>query len=140
MGISERVVVRCEELVSWVCGGRGWRWGLKAKWSPPPAPPSVAENSDQEQQSQISPRVSTRITFEDIDKEKALIAEPSDECVVVFSYPKYCRYRAMMTRLEGTGDKYLREPLVLALGGYIPPSANTRILYCRVSSFIPYFI
>lgn len=52
--------------------------------------------------------------------------------VVVFSYPRYCRYRALAARLEGVRGDWLRDSLVAALGGYAAPTANTRILYCKV--------
>ncbi|VVD03944.1 unnamed protein product [Leptidea sinapis] len=51
--------------------------------------------------------------------------------VVVFSYPRYCRYRALVARLEGIQADWLRDSLVAALGGYAAPTMNTRILYCK---------
>lgn len=61
------------------------------------------------------------------------VVEPEDAGVVVFSYPRYCRYRAVAARLEGLQADWLRDSLVAALGGYAAPTTNTRILYCKVS-------
>lgn len=60
------------------------------------------------------------------------VVDPAAPGVVVFSYPRYCRYRAMVRRLDGIAEHWLHDPLVAALGGYSAPTKNTRILYCRV--------
>lgn len=120
VAISEAVVVRAEDLLSWVCGGAGWRWGLRAVWrgacQPPPA---------------TAPLHAARLDFADVEKEKSAIDDPSSPGVVVFSYPRYCRYRALLRRLEGMQAEWLRDSLVAALGGYAAPTQNTRILYCK---------
>lgn len=36
-----------------------------------------------------------------------------------------------MKRLEGVEDKWLKNSLVAALGGFIAPCKNTRVLFCR---------
>lgn len=51
--------------------------------------------------------------------------------VIILSYPRYCRYRAMMKRLEGVENDYLKYKLVAALGGFTVTSKNTRVLFCR---------
>lgn len=51
--------------------------------------------------------------------------------VIILSYPRYCRYRSVMKRLEGVEDNFLRHKLVNALGGFSVPNCNTRILFCR---------
>lgn len=51
--------------------------------------------------------------------------------VIILSYPRYCRYRAMMKRLEGVENEYLRHKMVAALGGFTVTSKNTRVLFCR---------
>lgn len=51
--------------------------------------------------------------------------------MIVLSYPRYCRYRSLMKRLEGVEDKWLKNSLVAALGGFIAPCKNTRVLFCR---------
>ncbi|KAJ9598105.1 hypothetical protein L9F63_026790, partial [Diploptera punctata] len=51
--------------------------------------------------------------------------------VVVLSFPRYCRYRGIVKRLEGVANKWLRNTLVIALGGFAVPCRNTRILFCK---------
>ncbi|CAG2059893.1 unnamed protein product [Timema podura] len=57
--------------------------------------------------------------------------EHQGSTVVVLSFPRYCRYRGIIKRLEGIADKWLRNTLVVALGGFAVPRQNTRILFCR---------
>lgn len=51
--------------------------------------------------------------------------------VIILSFPKYCRYRAMMKRLEGVEDVYLKYKIVNALGGFYVKHPNTRVLFCK---------
>ena len=46
--------------------------------------------------------------------------EPSidEPGVVVVSAPQYFRFRGVLKRLEGTRDKWLRNSLIVALGGF----------------------
>ncbi|XP_022119105.2 AT-rich interactive domain-containing protein 5B-like isoform X1 [Pieris rapae] len=124
LAINEKVVLRAEDLLSWVCDGGGWRWGIRAVWKEACAPP--AENK------LTSPLHLTKLDFSDVEKEKSTMSLDADSPgVVVFSYPRYCRYRAILARLEGIQADWLRDSLVAALGGYAAPTNNTRILYCK---------
>lgn len=49
----------------------------------------------------------------------------------MLSFPRYCRYRGILKRLEGVHNKWLRTALVVALGGFTVPCRNTRVLYCK---------
>lgn len=51
--------------------------------------------------------------------------------MIILSYPRYCRYRAMMKRLEGVEQEFLKYKLVTALGGFTVTSKDTRVLFCR---------
>ncbi|CAG9574075.1 unnamed protein product [Danaus chrysippus] len=124
LAINDKVVLRAEELLSWVCSGAGWRWGLRAVWRGACAPPAEPRHS--------APLHHTKLDFSDVEREKSSITVDVDEPgVVVFSYPRYCRYRALVARLEGIQAAWLRDSLVAALGGYSAPTRNTRILYCK---------
>ncbi|KAF9810176.1 hypothetical protein SFRURICE_017400 [Spodoptera frugiperda] len=101
------VVLRAEDLLTWMCVGTEWRWGLRAVWRGACAPPA------------------------DMPRHAPLAHSKLDFSVVVFSYPRYCRYRALIARLEGIQATWLRDSLVAALGGYAAPTKNTRILYCK---------
>ena len=43
---------------------------------------------------------------------------PSDTGVLVLSSSQYCRFRGVVRRLDGCQDKWLRNTLVVALGGF----------------------
>lgn len=57
--------------------------------------------------------------------------EYSGPHVIILSFPKYCRYRAMMKRLEGVEDVFLKFKVVNALGGFYVKYPNTRVLFCK---------
>ncbi|XP_026332417.1 AT-rich interactive domain-containing protein 5B-like, partial [Hyposmocoma kahamanoa] len=124
LAISDKVVLKAEDLLSWLSHGASWECGLKAVWRGACAPPAAAVPTQ--------PLHHTRLDFSDVDKEKnQLPSEPDIPGVVVFSYPRYCRYRALAARLEGIKEAWLRDALVAALGGYAADTKNTVILYCR---------
>lgn len=50
--------------------------------------------------------------------------------VVVLSYPRYCRYRALLRRLEGSEPSWLCTSVAAALGGFTA-LPGTRVLFCR---------
>ncbi|RVE42187.1 hypothetical protein evm_013165 [Chilo suppressalis] len=124
LAINDKVVVRAEDLLSWVCDGTGWRWGLRAVWRGACAPPQEPRATQ--------PLHQAKMDFSDVEREKSALVDTESPGVVVFSYPRYCRYRALLSRLEGIQGDWLRDSLVAALGGYAAPTTNTRILYCKV--------
>ncbi|CAB3231810.1 unnamed protein product [Arctia plantaginis] len=124
LAINDKVVLRADDLLSWICTGEEWHWGLRAVWRGACAPPADPQHT--------SPLHHTKLDFSDVDSEKNAIAIDADAPgVVVFSYPRYCRYRALLSRLEGIQADWLRDSLVAALGGYAAATNNTRILYCK---------
>ncbi|KAG7298488.1 hypothetical protein JYU34_018117 [Plutella xylostella] len=124
LAINDKVVLRADDLLSWLCDGGDWRWGLRAVWRGACAPPAEGDAT--------APLHKTKMDFSDVDKEKSAIpVDPSRAGVVVFSYGRYCRYRALLSRLEGLQADWLRQALVAALGGYAAPTSNTCILYCK---------
>lgn len=52
--------------------------------------------------------------------------------IAVVSYPRYCRYRATLKRLENVEDEWLRNTLVEALGGFVSSGPDTRVMFCKV--------
>lgn len=51
--------------------------------------------------------------------------------LTILSYPQYCRYRAVMRRLENVTDKWLKNAVICAIGGIISKSKDNRIMFCR---------
>ncbi|KAI8427196.1 hypothetical protein MSG28_014799 [Choristoneura fumiferana] len=195
LAINDKVVLRASDLLSWLCAGASWEWGLRAVWRGACAPPrsraarsrctahgsTLATWSGKESAinpapvSVPNPLIESDSFIDSGSFERLLIylwpirpgsrptkrnkirSDPAEsesgasECdgdhepldpagldedvdspgVVVFSYPRYCRYRALLSRLEGIQGDWLRDSLVAALGGYAAPTKNTRILYCK---------
>nr|XP_022920602.1 uncharacterized protein LOC111429048 isoform X1 [Onthophagus taurus] len=136
LAISEKVVLRVEDLITWITIDTEWSWGRLGR---------TLENSSSENDIVKTPEDAVPMSINlgeglldlsDVEVEKK--TTPSDSkyndkspSVVILSYPRYCRYRAMMMRLEGVEDVYLKMKIVNALGGFCVPSLNTRILFCR---------
>ncbi|XP_023245009.1 mucin-17-like [Copidosoma floridanum] len=57
-------------------------------------------------------------------------AAPGQTKVVVLSYPRYCRYRALLRRLDGAEPNWLCSSIAAALGGFTA-HPGTRVLFCR---------
>lgn len=51
--------------------------------------------------------------------------------MTILSYAQYCRYIAMMKRLETVEDKWLKNIIACALGGFTVKYPDARILFCR---------
>lgn len=127
LAITEKVVLRVEDLLTWITEAADWSWGLAAIWdrdcptkmSVPPRPQLLSD---------------CNIDLGEIDKERDQLDEKNweQDCgVVVLSFPRYCRYRGILKRLEGVHNKWLRTALVIALGGFTVPCRNTRVLFCK---------
>nr|KAG5714225.1 hypothetical protein BaRGS_018442 [Batillaria attramentaria] len=74
------------------------------------------------------------LLFHDVDKEKMEIGVDKTELhapVVIMSYPQYCRYRAVLKRLETVTDKWLKNALVMAIGGFASTHRGMRVMFCR---------
>lgn len=160
--ISEKVVVRVNDLVTWLSPSLEWSWGREVS-----SPPSMSSSSpsdspdkdeeycdrdrDRDRQPQVLqlPQVLTDpgIDFSDVEKqqkeyENSLLntvkkcedgdagCDNAQTKVVVLSYPRYCRYRALLRRLEGAEPSWLCSPVAAALGGFTA-LPGTRVLFCR---------
>ncbi|XP_054257571.1 AT-rich interactive domain-containing protein 5B-like isoform X3 [Macrosteles quadrilineatus] len=124
LAITEKVVLRVEDLLTWITEAQDWSWGLSAVYDHSatlmPRPGLLADNCVMD--------------LTEVDKEKDLLGKQHWDTasgVVVLSFPRYCRYRGILKRLEGVHNKWLRTALVAALGGFIVPCRNTRVLYCK---------
>lgn len=134
--LSEKVVIRVHDLITWMSPSLEWTWGREVLHSPIPAPPP--ENSHETMRPQIL--MDQVIDFSDIEKQQKEYEnnvcpvkkeDPDAQTnVVVLSYSHYCRYRAMLQRLEGAVSSCLASSLAAALGGFTLKK-GTRVLFCR---------
>ncbi|KAF5276069.1 hypothetical protein FQA39_LY00865 [Lamprigera yunnana] len=127
LAISEKVVLRLEDLVTWITTDAEWTWGRLAKWEGDVKEPKYSDN---EVRANIN-ITEGHLDFSDIEKEPITEDKAHGPSVVILSYPSYCRYRAMMKRLEGVEDEYLKHKVVTVLGGFTAINKNTRVLFCR---------
>jgi hypothetical protein len=130
--ISEKVVVRVHDLVTWLSPSLEWSWGREVSY--PPTPSSSPDSSPQ-------PQVLSDpgLDFSDVERhqkdlEALATVRRGDTAgqtkVVVLSYPRYCRYRALLQRLEGSEPSWLCSSIAAALGGFTA-LPGTRVLFCR---------
>ncbi|XP_063989214.1 AT-rich interactive domain-containing protein 5B-like isoform X2 [Diachasmimorpha longicaudata] len=136
--ISEKVVVRVHDLVTWLAPSLEWSWGREVSF---PTSSSVSgEKIDEKFQPQPQVLTDPGIDFSDVEKQQKDIessvnnGKKSEEIiqtrVVVLSYPRYCRYRALLRRLEGAEPAWLYSSIAAALGGFTA-LPGTRVLFCR---------
>ncbi|XP_063222374.1 AT-rich interactive domain-containing protein 5B-like [Bacillus rossius redtenbacheri] len=127
LAISEKVVLRVEDLLSRLVERAGWGRGLQA----------VCERDCPAAEGPAAgPAPDSALRFQDVLDEKAQVENGVDDdhpgaSVVVLSFPRYCRYRGILKRLEGVADKWLRNTFVAALGGFAVPRRNTHVLFCK---------
>ncbi|XP_012535541.1 uncharacterized protein LOC105836206 isoform X2 [Monomorium pharaonis] len=136
--ISEKVVVRVHDLVTWLSPTLEWSWGREVSY--PTTPTSSPETSPLRYE-MPQPQVLTDpgIDFSDVDKHQkdyetnlnsSKKLDGFQTKVVVLSYPRYCRYRALLRRLEGAEPSWLCSSIAAALGGFTA-TPGTRVLFCR---------
>lgn len=136
--ISEKVVVRVHDLVTWLSPTLEWSWGREVSY--PPTPTSSPESSPLRYEIP-QPQVLTDpgIDFSDVEKQQKEYESNhntrrteygAQTKVVVLSYPRYCRYRALLRRLEGAEPSWLCSSIAAALGGFTA-TPGTRVLFCR---------
>ncbi|CAH1175581.1 unnamed protein product [Phaedon cochleariae] len=144
LAISEKVVIRVEDLVTWITSEAEWTWGRLAKCEK-----DLGPLEGNEEGGGVPPKKTAGMSFSltdngldfsDVDserknwelqtKQEPTTAQPPPR-VLILSYPKYCRYRATMKRLDGVEDSVLRRKIVHALGGFYVAHPRTRVLFCR---------
>ncbi|KAG1969959.1 AT-rich interactive domain-containing protein 5B [Pimephales promelas] len=110
IAVSKKIVVRVEDLVKWTC-------------QEPP------------QWKHSSPDIPGSDGSQDASSPQEGKTEGDDEAqqkVKVLSYPQYCRFRSLQSRVPDQAIcPGLQDPHLLALGGIKAALRNTRVLYCR---------
>lgn len=149
--ISEKVVVRVHDLVTWLSPTLEWTWGREVEF--PPSKETIHqlidENNhkydDNNSTSMATPTVTLPqiltdpgIDFSDVERHQKEYEINMSSCkkqdcqtrVIVLSYPRYCRYRSLLRRLEGAEPSWLCSSVAAALGGFTA-LPGTRVLFCR---------
>jgi len=137
--ISEKVVVRVHDLATWLSPTLEWSWGREVSY---PTSPASSPEASPLRYEMPQPQVLTDpgIDFSDVDKQQKeyegnVTNSRRPDCgsqtkVVVLSYPRYCRYRALLCRLEGAEPSWLCSSIAAAVGGFTA-TPGTRVLFCR---------
>ncbi|XP_054167323.1 probable serine/threonine-protein kinase DDB_G0282963 [Oppia nitens] len=102
LAASEKVILRLNDLVSWITDQVDWMTGLK--------------------------------TYSSYNNKRSGDVSSCSSSAVVLSYPRYCRYRALLRRIEGKELDWMNSPgiqyAINSLG--IPTTANKlNIVFCR---------
>ncbi|KAI5741001.1 hypothetical protein M8J76_009421, partial [Diaphorina citri] len=129
LSITEKVVLRLEDLLTWLTEDADWSWGLGAIWQG-----GVDMKKTSTPTSLNSLNACSNIDFSDVEKEKESLGVQHYEThrgVIVLSFTRYCRYRGLLRRFEGVDNKWLRSDDVIALGGFYVPYKNTKVLFCK---------
>ncbi|XP_069109342.1 AT-rich interactive domain-containing protein 5B-like isoform X2 [Argopecten irradians] len=131
LAFSEKLILRLDDLVTLVYLDHvEWGFGLalfhedNVEGDVKPSDPQTKFFADTR---------NSGLIMDDVQKEIDVLGEQktSSTCVKVFSFPQYCRYRAIMKRLENMADKCLKQQIICALGGITSNNHNNRIMFCR---------
>ncbi|XP_022245624.1 mucin-4-like isoform X5 [Limulus polyphemus] len=147
LAASEKVILRLEDLVQWITEEVDWSHGLVVNSGDPSRSTSpmtslhVAGVPSDHLQSENGVNLNEVFTenilcldVAHVQKEKEMnrgVNNDKESSILVLSYARYCRYRAILTRLNGLNDKWLKNALVVALGGVSLPNRRTKVLFCR---------
>ncbi|XP_045190689.2 AT-rich interactive domain-containing protein 5B-like isoform X1 [Mercenaria mercenaria] len=129
----EKIVLKLNDLASMVVHDVSWSDGRRAFTC---ARDKSARDSEYDELTDAFKMNSYGLDNRDIEKEKDAAEakekfEDSSPDVVIMTYPRYCRYRCMLKRLENCEDKWLHKTLVCALGGFSSLKENNRVYFCK---------
>ncbi|XP_033102973.1 AT-rich interactive domain-containing protein 5B-like [Anneissia japonica] len=136
-----KVVLKLHDLLQWVCDDIIWPNGTKAI-------SNIQQHSKTEDASDIdncsnSLWISSGLNIKEIEKSRRVIESPEIQerpRVHIVSYPNYCRYKAVLKRIENMPERMLTDAYVTVLGGIVTPYRNTKLLFCRDTTDIPSLI
>ncbi|XP_013774658.1 uncharacterized protein LOC106459575 isoform X2 [Limulus polyphemus] len=148
LAASEKVILRLVDLVQWITEEVEWSHGLVANSTDSvnraPCMTSSLEKGPPLFHSKAGNGINLNKAFSenvpylnisDVEKDKKMnhgdVLSDQQPSILVLSYARYCRYRAMLIRLSGLNDQCFKNLLVVALGGITLPNQKTRVLFCR---------
>ncbi|XP_078589421.1 uncharacterized protein LOC144869784 isoform X1 [Branchiostoma floridae x Branchiostoma japonicum] len=130
VAVSQKLILRVQDLASWTCSGKDWPHGLVVL--PEDTGKGLSAGSLAERIQRFS--LNGTLNISDVQKERQETGAQSDDepSVIVLSYPRYCRFRAIKRRLAAVANPWLRGKLSAALGGF-SVVRKTHIMYCQDS-------
>lgn len=73
LAISEKVVLRLEDLLTWITVDTEWTWGRSARWEREVKSPEPTSESTEK----ATPLTDSALDFTDVEKEKKVLSEYS---------------------------------------------------------------
>lgn len=157
VAVSEKAVLKISDLLDWVANPREVRWdrGLLGVYdedceevNKSSAAGESANNNEagsENSNNSLSSSSSFSAQFHpggsglsdflaDVRAEKKAIGDmphPDDSGVVILSLPQYSRYRGLTKRLAGKETSFMRNSMVVSLGGFTVATKKTYVLFCR---------
>ncbi|XP_005097517.1 AT-rich interactive domain-containing protein 5B isoform X2 [Aplysia californica] len=133
--LGERIVLRLDDLVPLIQEDFKWTYGNAAFCKSKSGSGTVAVKEEPGSKALKNGDVARAIKPEVTDNGTAEKVPLGAANVAVMSYPKYCRYRAVMRRLEGCENEWLHVAVVLAIGGYAAKAPGCRVMFCKDSFY-----
>ncbi|XP_071827980.1 uncharacterized protein [Apostichopus japonicus] len=118
LAVRDKVVLKIDDLTDWIVSDVDWSHGGPTIWRGVLHPTEGKTTSDK--------AVCTKgrgTEFDEDDKDKSQ--------VTILSYNRYCRHKAMLKRLESTGQQWWSCPEVRSMGLVLVPHKGTKMLFCR---------
>ncbi|XP_076317554.1 uncharacterized protein LOC143229303 isoform X2 [Tachypleus tridentatus] len=148
LAASEKVILRLVDLVQWITEEVEWSHGLVANSTDSVNGAHYMTSSLEKDSSHFHSKTGNGINLNkassenvpclnvsDVEKDKKMnhgdVLSNQQPSILVLSYARYCRYRAMIIRLNGLHDQCYKNLLVVALGGMTLPNEKTKVLFCR---------
>ncbi|XP_064601995.1 AT-rich interactive domain-containing protein 5B-like isoform X2 [Liolophura sinensis] len=129
LAVSEKIILKLEDLVSLIKDGVSWETGSV------PFQDTTTDSDNDKQPVNLAKSFAANnfgLKFKGHNENDVVDGGPTDSTqVTILSYPRYCRYRAVMKRLEKCEDQWLRNALVCAIGGFTVKNSNSRVVFCR---------
>jgi len=135
VAVAEKSVLRVPDLLDWLANPRTITWdrGTRGAALRDCAPPPLGvKDSSAPPDQKLGPGPGLDLT--EVDRVRTEIGdEPSldEPGVVVVSASQYCRFRGVLKRLDGSQDKWLRNSLIVALGGFAAKTRNTFVMFAK---------
>jgi hypothetical protein len=130
IGVAEKSVLRVPDLLDWLANpkslnwDRGTRGAAMDECSMEPSPDCGNQRLGPGPGLDLSEVDKVRVELGDLQGQE-------EKGVVVVSASQYCRFRAVLKRLDGVEKKWMRNSLIMALGGFATKTRNTFVMFAK---------
>jgi len=131
IGVAEKSVLRVPDLLDWLANPKTLNWDRGTRGAAMDSCSVGPESADCGNQ-RLGP--GPGLDLSEVDKVRAELGDlqgQEEKGVVVVSAPQYCRFRAVLKRLDGVEKRWMRNSLVMALGGFATKTRNTFVMFAK---------